>query len=76
MNLINEINNAKPEDMNDILLTVRRRYLELFPGWDLMLISLEKNADKNAQLDQIIKLLQQMKEPQKLLLNLQMLKNV
>ena len=62
MNLINEINNAKPEDMNDILLTVRRRYLELFPGWDLMLISLEKNADKNAQLDQIIKLLQQMKE--------------
>ena len=60
--MLNLIQNAKPEEMNDILMAVQQRFQELFPDWELITISVQKAVDKNAQLDQIIKLLQQMKE--------------
>ena len=55
------IQSAHPEDMNDLLLAVRRRYRELFPDWDLIILSIEKTADKTQQLDQIVALLEQQK---------------
>ena len=60
--MIEQIKKAKPEELNDILQAVLARYREVFPGWELITISLEKAVDKNAQLDRIISMLETMKE--------------
>lgn len=60
--MLNMIKNAKPEEMNDILLAVRERYQELFPDWEVIIISLEKAVDKNEQLDRMIALMERLKE--------------
>ena len=62
MSVLEQINTAKPEEMSDIIMAVRERYGELFPDWDLQVIALEKAVDKNAQLDQIIALMERLKE--------------
>lgn len=62
MSVLSEIKNAKPEEMNDILLAVRERYQELFPDWEVIIISLEKAVDKNEQLDRMIALMERLKE--------------
>ena len=62
MNILEAINNAKQEEMSDILLAVQRRYAELFPDWELHILTIEKTADKNEQLDKAIELLNRMKE--------------
>ena len=62
MFMIEQIKKAKPEELNDILQAVLARYREVFPGWELITISLEKSVDKNEQLDQIIAMLEIMKE--------------
>ena len=60
--MIDQIKQAKPEELNDILLAVMERYREVYPDWELITISLEKAVDKNSQLDQIIAMLEAMKE--------------
>lgn len=60
--MLNMIKNAKPEEMNDILLAARERYQELFPDWEVIIISLEKAVDKNEQLDRMIALMERLKE--------------
>ena len=60
--MIDQIKKAKPEELNDILLTVLARYQEVFPDWEVMTVSLEKSVDKNEQLDRMIGLLENMKE--------------
>ena len=62
MSILEQIHNAKPEEMNDILLSVQRRYRELFPEWEVHILSLEKAVDKNEQIDAAIALLEKMKE--------------
>ena len=62
MSIISEINRAKSEEMNDILLAVQNRYQELFPGWKLHILVTEEAVDKNEQLDRIISMLENMKE--------------
>ena len=62
MFMIEQIKKAKPEELNDILQAVLARYREVFPGWELITISLEKSVDKKEQLDRIIGLLEKMKE--------------
>ena len=60
--MIEKIKKAKPEALNDILLAVLERYREVFPDWEIIIVSLEKAVDKNEQLDRTIKLLENMKE--------------
>ena len=60
--MIDQIKQAKPEELNDILLAVMERYRDVYPDWELITISLEKAVDKNSQLDQIIAMLEAMKE--------------
>ena len=60
--MIEQIKKAKPEELNDILQTVLTRYREVFPGWELITISLEEAVDKKEQLDRIIAMLENMKE--------------
>ena len=49
------------EAIEELLRAVRKRYAELFPEWELSMISVKKNADKNEQLDKFIMLLQNLK---------------
>ena len=60
--MIDQIKQAKPEELNDILLAVMERYRDVYPDWELITISLEKAVDNNSQLDQIIAMLEAMKE--------------
>ena len=60
--MIQQIKQAKAEELNDILLAVTERYKEVYPDWEMITISLEKTVDKNAQLEQMIAVLENMKE--------------
>ena len=62
MSIISEINKAKSEEMNDILLAVQNRYQELFPGWKLHILVTEEAVDKNEQINRAIDLLEKMKD--------------
>ncbi len=63
--VLNAIWDADAQDLENILRTAPARYGELFPGWELSLISVEKEEDRGAQLDRMIAILNQMKEMQK-----------
>ena len=56
------IRNAGQDEISEILRAVIARYQELFPEWEISILSLEKDTDKNSQLDRAIALLQSMKE--------------
>ena len=56
------IKNAEPEELEDILKALLERYREVYPDWEMTVISLEKAADKKEQLDRMIQLLEKMKE--------------
>ena len=60
--MIQQIKQAKAEELNDILLAVTERYKEVYTDWEMIIISLEKTVDKNAQLEQMIAVLENMKE--------------
>ncbi len=60
VDLVQKIAQVDELEVDDVLNAVRQRYTGLFPDWELILISLQKSADKNEQLDKIIGLLQNM----------------
>lgn len=62
MDILERIKTAKPEEMSDILMAVQKRYNELFPDWDLSILTLEKAVDKNEQIDRIIAVMDSMKD--------------
>ncbi len=55
------IKNAKPEELEDILKAVLARYGQVYPDWEVTVISLEKAEDRTEQLDRIIAMLEKMK---------------
>lgn len=59
--LAGEIAKADEVEVEELLKAVLRRYAELFPGWELSTISLQKSADPNEQIDRVIEVLQKMK---------------
>ena len=62
MCILSEIKNAAPEEINDLLLELVKCYGELFPGWELHILTIEKAVDKNEQIDRMISLLEKMKD--------------
>ncbi len=60
-NLATCILNANQDEIQIILDAVLLRYDILFPDWEINTISLKKNQDRNAQIDEVIQLLQKMK---------------
>lgn len=60
--MLEQIQNATREEISDILLAAMNRYRELYPDWEIFYTSIEKSVDKNAQLDQMIALLERMRE--------------
>lgn len=61
VHLLIRIAQADEVEIEKLLEAVLHRYGELFPEWEISTISLQKNDDRNAQLDRIIALLQAMK---------------
>jgi hypothetical protein len=61
--LIAGIAQSNEAEISDLLQAVIRRYAQLFPEWELGTISIEKSGDRNAQIDQMILVLQSMKNP-------------
>ena len=55
------IKNAKPEELEDILKAVLARYGQVYPDWEVTVISLEKAKDRTEQLDRLIAFLEKMK---------------
>lgn len=46
---------------DEIFKAVRNRHAELFPDWELFVLSFEKSHDRNKQLDRMIALLEKLK---------------
>ena len=61
MDLLERIKTAESEEINDLVTAVLARYRELFPDWDISIVSIEKNGDRNEQLDSIITLIEKLK---------------
>ena len=59
--MIDQIINAKPEEMEEIVQAVLTRYRELYPDWEIIFLSLDKKENKNDQIDNIIALLNKRK---------------
>jgi len=59
--LLTAIAQSDENTIEELLSAVRKRYAELFPDWDLSIISLQKSADRNDQIDRMTKLLQELK---------------
>ena len=53
---------ADGKEIPQILDEVLFRYKVLYPDWSLSVVSIEKKGDKKEQLDQMIALLENMKE--------------
>ncbi len=53
---------ADATDLEDILYYVRLRYAELFPNWEMGIISMDKSKDRILYLSSIIALLERLKQ--------------
>ena len=56
------IENANADEIDDILFAAKKRYSQLFPGWEVVLAVLEMPGDVVKQLDNSIRFLEQLKE--------------
>ena len=57
MNLINEINNTDRSNINDVLNAAINRYRQLYPDWEISLISIEKESDRDSEIEKMNELL-------------------
>lgn len=57
MNLINETNNTDRSNINDVLNAAINRYRQLYPDWEISLISIEKESDRDSEIEKMIELL-------------------
>ena len=62
MEIIAQINQVSQEEIQDVMQAVLARYRQLYPQWDISVLSIEKGESRNDQLDRTIELLNKMKE--------------
>ena len=60
--LLDRINKVDEGQIQQVLDAVLARYTELYPHWAVSIISVLRNADRNLQIDQMIRLLESIKE--------------
>lgn len=60
--IISQIECSDCSQIERLLKAVVARYGELYPDWELSVMSLEKNKDRAKQIDNIIEVLQRIKE--------------
>ncbi len=53
---------ADAESMDAILKAVIDRYLQIYPDWEISVITVEKTQNRNEQLDRMIAILNKMKQ--------------
>ena len=59
--VLTKIAKANETELEGLLRAVLRRHAELYPMWELQLLTIEKTKDCNAQIDRVIALLERMK---------------
>lgn len=59
--LLDRINEVDEGQIQQVLDAVLERYTELYPQWAVSVISVQRNADRNLQIDQMIRLLESIK---------------
>ena len=62
MTALEHVQKASPEEVNEILMDLVKRYGEIFPGWELHILTVDKSGDKNTQIDAAIALLEKLKD--------------
>lgn len=62
LDLVEEIAQADWIEIDLLLSAVLKRYAELFQDWEVSTIPLQKSADRNEQIDRVIKMLQKIKK--------------
>ena len=62
VDLCEEIAKANEFEIAELVQAAIKRYNELFPDWEIGTVSIQKSDDKSKQLDQMITMLQQLKE--------------
>lgn len=61
MSLEKRIMKAKPKDLQKLLDAVMKRYEQVYPEWEVSVISVRRCEDRVEQLDRTIQLLEGMK---------------
>jgi hypothetical protein len=56
-----EIEQLSAEEINPVLKAVLHRYAELFPGWEISAVSIEKSEDRGEQIDRMIQVMEKLK---------------
>ena len=51
--MLEKIKNAAPEELDQILQAVLARYREVYPDWDMTVISLDRREDRDQQIRKI-----------------------
>ena len=59
--ILKKIAQADQVEASQILEAVLHRYAQLYPQWDVGTISVQKNEDRNKQLDDTIRVLESLK---------------
>lgn len=59
--LVDELARIDPLLIDQALSALQARYAELYPDYEVITVSLLKNAERNAQIDRIILMLQNLK---------------
>ena len=60
--LLDRIDEVKESQIQQVLDAVLARYTELYPQWAVSVISVLRNADRKLHNDQMIRLLESIKE--------------
>ena len=58
---IQEISQAQDFEIEEMMTALLKRYRELYPDWEVSVISLEKKDDRNRQIDEVIQFLEKLK---------------
>lgn len=56
--------NVGKEEIETVVHMAVQRYEQLYPDWEIAILSIEKKENRNAQIDGIMELLEKMKEPE------------
>ena len=62
MDFLKKVKKIEKNEIDQIMQAVLARYRELFPEWEVSIISFEKGSDRNADIDRMIAFLRKMKE--------------
>lgn len=61
--LIQAISQVQDYEIEEVMIALLKRHGELFPDWEMHLISIEKAGDRGKQIDEVIRFLERLKIP-------------